>query len=95
MKILKKSIFYFLEKVTTKEQYQKILYLYSKHKQNKMFRKIDQVFLSTFSNIPLKSNKKETIFYLTQKLQEMNKLKEKNTIISDVNYFEWIKNRIS
>ncbi|MGE0561666.1 MAG: hypothetical protein AB7O47_07605 [Flavobacteriales bacterium] len=63
-------------------------------KQNKMFRKIDQAFLSIFSNIPLKSDKKETIKYLKSKLDEMNKVKEKDTIISDINYFEWIKNRI-
>tara|TARA_B110000971_G_C20009222_1_gene500750 strand:- start:1263 stop:2030 length:768 start_codon:yes stop_codon:yes gene_type:complete len=51
MKILKKSIFYFLEKVTTKEQYQKILYLYSKHKQNKMFRNmsIEQRFSKVYN----------------------------------------------
>lgn len=63
-------------------------------KQHKMFRKIDQVFLSTFANIPLKSDKKETFLHLTSKLQEMNKVKEKETIISDIDYFEWLKNRI-
>lgn len=63
-------------------------------KQNKMFRKIDQVFLSIFANIPLKSDKKETIIHLTSKLQEMNKVKDKATIILDINYFEWIQNRI-
>mgnify|MGYP006077078395 CR=1 FL=1 len=51
MKIIKKSIFYFLEKITTKKQYQKILYLYSKHKQNKMFKNmsVEQRFSKVYN----------------------------------------------
>ena len=38
MKIIKKVIFYFLKKITTKSQYQNILCLYNKHKQSKIFK---------------------------------------------------------
>lgn len=64
-------------------------------KSSKMFRKIDQVFLSIFTNIPVKSNKKETIVLLKSKLEEMKNIKDKTTIVSDIDYFAWIEKRIN
>lgn len=64
-------------------------------KISKMYRKIDQLFLSIFKHTPSTSNQKETIIFLEIKLNEMNKLKDKTTIVSDIDYFNWINSKIN
>jgi len=59
-------------------------------KNSKMLRPIDKFFISIFSNISATSNQQQKALFFNKKLCSIKKLKLEESIISDIDYMDWL-----
>jgi hypothetical protein len=64
-------------------------------RKNNMLNDIDEIFIKQFKQIPNSKNKKEFIKFLIGKKEEINALESKETIVSDVDYVQWIESKLT
>ena len=60
----------------------------------KTLRKTDEFFITMFNSIPLASNKRELVRFLTQKKVEISKIKSKSIMVEESDYLDWMESKI-